>query len=78
MTDSSELGAWAARLAARLGLPPEDVDVPAVLDLARDAAHAIARPAAPVTAYLVGIAVGRGASPAGAAAAARELWDGQT
>jgi len=78
MTDSSELGAWAARLAARLGLPPEDVDVPAVLDLARDAAHAIARPAAPVTAYLVGVAVGRGASPAEAADAARELWDGQT
>jgi hypothetical protein len=33
-----------------------------ILDLARDAAHGVARPAAPLTAYLVGVAVGRGAS----------------
>jgi len=32
-----------------------------ILDLARDAAHGVARPAAPLTAYLVGVAVGRGA-----------------
>jgi hypothetical protein len=33
-----------------------DVDITQVLDLARDAAHAIERPAAPVTAFLVGYA----------------------
>jgi hypothetical protein len=31
-----------------------------VLDLTRDVAHGVARPAAPLTAYLVGMAVGRG------------------
>src|SRR5258707_14569117 len=33
-----------------------------ILDLARDAAHGVARPAAPLTAYLVGVAVSPGAS----------------
>lgn len=39
----------------------EDVD--RILDLAKDAAHSVARPAAPLTTYLLGIAVGRGADP---------------
>ncbi|ABK52439.1 hypothetical protein Acel_0666 [Acidothermus cellulolyticus 11B] len=34
----------------------------AVLDLTRDVAHDVARPAAPLTAFLAGVAVGRGAS----------------
>jgi Domain of unknown function (DUF6457) len=33
-----------------------DLDITQVLDLARDAAHAVERPAAPVTAFLVGYA----------------------
>jgi hypothetical protein len=33
-----------------------DLDVDEVLDLARDAAHEIARPAAPLTTFLVGYA----------------------
>jgi hypothetical protein len=36
-----------------------------VLDLARDVAHAVARPAAPVTAFLLGVAAGRSADPQG-------------
>jgi len=52
------LGPWVAALEARLELPEGSVDVPAVLDLARDAAHHVARPAAPVTGYLVGYAAG--------------------
>ena len=40
-----------------------------VLDLARDVAHGVMRPAAPLTAYLLGVAVGRGADPVTAAAA---------
>ena len=45
-----------------------DVDVTALLDLARDAAHGVARPAAPLTTFLVGYAAARaeaqGADPA--------------
>ncbi|MGH3755254.1 MAG: DUF6457 domain-containing protein [Pseudonocardiaceae bacterium] len=34
-----------------------------VLDLARDVAHDVARPAAPLTAYLLGLAAGRSSDP---------------
>lgn len=54
---------WVAAAAAELGLT-DPVDVTALLDLARDAAHGVTRPAAPLTTYLLGIAVGRGADPA--------------
>ncbi|MGH1526576.1 DUF6457 domain-containing protein [Leifsonia sp. L25] len=43
-----------------MGTRLEPGDVAAVLDLARDAAHGIARPAAPLTTFIAGIAVGRG------------------
>ena len=62
----SELDDWLATAADALGLD-DAVDVSLVLDLARDVAHGVARPAAPLTAYLLGIAVGRGADPAQAA-----------
>ncbi|MBV2363197.1 DUF6457 domain-containing protein [Streptomonospora nanhaiensis] len=66
---------WAQQVCAELDLPEElgKADVDRVLDLAKDAAHSIARPAAPVTTYLVGIAVGRGADPQEAAAAVAAL-----
>ena len=67
------LDEWTARAATALGLEPDAVDQHLVLDLARDVAHGVARPAAPLTTYLVGMAVGRGADPAGAAATIREL-----
>lgn len=51
---------WTAAVCADLGLDASAVDLRAVLDLARDVAHGVARPAAPFTAYLVGVAVGRG------------------
>jgi hypothetical protein len=35
-----------------------------VLDLTADVAHGVARPAAPVTAYLLGLAAGRADDPA--------------
>ncbi|WP_422772555.1 DUF6457 domain-containing protein [Plantactinospora sp. WMMC1484] len=59
---------WVAAACAELDLDPAEVDVPRVLDLARDVAHNVLRPGAPVTAYLLGVAVGRGADPAVAAA----------
>ncbi|MEV0899566.1 DUF6457 domain-containing protein [Actinoplanes sp. NPDC049802] len=64
----SELDHWVAEVVAELGLG--DVDVPAkqVLDVARDVAHNVLRPGAPVSAYLLGLAVAGGADPAEAAA----------
>jgi hypothetical protein len=61
------LDRWIEAACAELGLAPADVPVRAVLDLARDAAHQVERPAAPVTAFLLGLAIGRG-EPADAAA----------
>jgi len=58
---------WVAAAAAELELDPASVDVSLVLDLARDVAHQVLRPGAPVSAYLLGLAVGRGAEPAEAA-----------
>ena len=59
----NELDAWVAAAARELGLKPGDVQTKAVLDVARDVAHQVLRPGAPVTAYLMGVAVGRGADP---------------
>ncbi|MBG6068840.1 DUF6457 domain-containing protein [Micromonospora ureilytica] len=59
---------WVTAVCAELDLDPAGVPVPAVLDLARDVAHQVLRPGAPVTAYLLGLAVGRGAEPADVAA----------
>ena len=50
---------WAAELAAALDLPADSVDIALLLDLARDAAHGVARPAAPLTTFLVGLAAGQ-------------------
>ena len=49
---------WVTDLAAQLGVPADAVDVRTLLDLARDAAHQVDRPAAPLTTYLVGLAAG--------------------
>lgn len=62
------LDSWLAAACAELGLEPADARTNMVLDLARDVAHHVLRPGAPVTAYLLGVAVGRGAEPADAAA----------
>jgi hypothetical protein len=63
----NQLDAWVQAAAQELGLVPEEVDTNRVLDVARDVAHQVLRPGAPVTAYLLGVAVGRGADPAVAA-----------
>lgn len=69
------LDSWTEALGAELGLDPvrDPIDVPSLLDLAAEAAHAVARPAAPVTTFLVGYAAGReGGGPEAVAAAARK------
>jgi Domain of unknown function (DUF6457) len=58
----NSLQEWTAVVCADLGLDAASADSATVLDLARDVAHGVARPAAPLTAYLVGVAVGRGLS----------------
>jgi molybdopterin-guanine dinucleotide biosynthesis protein A len=66
------LDEWIAAVKDELGIEL-DVDTGVLLDLARDAAHGVARPAAPLTTFLVGYAAGRaGGSPAEVAAAVRK------
>jgi hypothetical protein len=62
----STLDDWLAEAALALGLDTT-VDTALVLDLAREVAHGVARPAAPLTSYLLGLAVAGGADPAAAA-----------
>ena len=53
---------WVSQLADELGLPAAEVsalDLGAVLDLTRVVAHGVARPAGPLTTFLVGYAAGR-------------------
>ena len=69
----SRLDEWTEALRAELGLDGADESQRIVLDLARVVAHAVDRPAAPVTAYLLGVAVGRGQPLAGAAERVRRL-----
>jgi hypothetical protein len=56
----STLDDWTGALCAELGLDPEAVSQKTVLDLARVVAHTVDRPAAPLTAYCLGVAVGSG------------------
>lgn len=67
---------WTRQVCAELGLDPERAaqdGTAAVLDLAREVAHQVARPAAPLTAYLVGVAVGQGTTREDACAAVARL-----
>ena len=64
----SDLNEWIAVAAAELGIDPAEVPAGAVLSLARDVAHGVVRPGAPVSAYLMGLAVARGADPSDVAA----------
>lgn len=68
----STMSDWVAAVSAELGLDGA-ADVDLILEVAADAAHGVARPAAPVTTYLLGVAVGRGADPAEAAEQIKRL-----
>lgn len=58
------LDAWAEELRKLFGLDAEDIPISLILDLARDVAVGVARPAAPVSAFAAGLAAGRqGGSP---------------
>jgi Domain of unknown function (DUF6457) len=70
------LESWTEAACTELGIDPAIMDTRVVLDIARDAAHQVARPAAPLTAYLLGVAVGRGQPLDGAAERIRLLAAG--
>lgn len=55
----SDLHRWVAAVAERLDVHPDALDVDVLLDLARDVAHTVARPAVPLTTFLAGYAVAR-------------------
>jgi Domain of unknown function (DUF6457) len=59
------LAEWVASVCRDLGLELADqqATIAQVLDLTADVAHGVARPAAPVTAFLVGLAAGRANDP---------------
>jgi Domain of unknown function (DUF6457) len=73
------LHSWTEAACAELGVHADEAAVRAVLELARDVAHQVERPAAPVSAFLLGLAVGAGKPLAEAAAELRSLagrWPG--
>ena len=63
----ADVEAWLGEVAAGLGVPADEVLPGSVregmLALTGDIAHNVVRLAVPLTSYLMGVAVGRGASP---------------
>ena len=77
----SAMDRWIMAVSSDLGLDPGAADARAILDMTRDVAHNVDRPAAPVTAYLIGVAVGRGMPLSIAVKRVRGLavgWPGRT
>jgi len=67
---------WLDTLSRELGLTEPTVDddlIRTLLDVARDAAHEVERVAAPLTTFLLGVAVGRGADLGAVAQTATRL-----
>ncbi|MER6005521.1 NTP transferase domain-containing protein [Nonomuraea angiospora] len=62
------LNEWTVLACEELGIDPATVDRDLILDLTKEVAHGVARPAAPLTAYLLGLAQGAGTAPDDAAA----------
>ncbi len=72
----STLDDWMEEVAQTLALPPAQMPADlrdALLDLTKDVAHNVTRIAGPLTCYLAGLAVGRGAAPTPAITAVAEL-----
>ncbi len=61
--DRTAWGPFVDRACRAVGVDPASVDTSAILDMTREVAHAGARPMAPVSAFILGVAVGRGGDP---------------
>ena len=59
--EDEKLRQWCAKVAEATGVPELEVDLKTVLGLAGRAAHAVMRPAAPLTTFIVGYAAGMAA-----------------
>ena len=71
---------WINAVSTELNLPV-DVNIDVILDVARVAAHGVERPAAPVTTFLLGLAVAGGMDVKEAAAkieALAQTWPAET
>ena len=78
---SSAIDRWVMAVSQGLGLSPNPADQRTILDMTKVVAHNVDRPAAPVTSYLVGIAVGRGMTLSQAIGHVTELansWPGRS
>jgi hypothetical protein len=67
----TELSTWLDAVSTELSITEVELDnnsIHTLLDLARDSAHEVERLAAPLTTFLVGVAVGQGQSLGAAAA----------
>ena len=73
--EDRDMQEWVDAVREALGVDVA-LDIDAILDVARDAAHGVDRPAAPVTTYLLGAAVAGGADAGQAAAVIGELARG--
>lgn len=76
MTDDAALAEWTRLLADELGIDPALIDIDAVLALAGTVAHAVVRPAAPLSTFLAGYAAGRAGGDPAAIDAAMETVRG--
>lgn len=65
---------WVQLVADELGVTGS-IDLAGLLATTRDVAHQVARPAAPLTTYLIGTAVAAGADMAAARAAVQRCLD---
>jgi hypothetical protein len=72
----STLDDWTSALCTELGIDQALMRQKTLLDLARVAAHSVDRPAAPLTTYLLGIAVGQGQPLEATAARIEQLASG--
>lgn len=78
MDTSRDTTQWLTRLGAELGTDDvvlDDATISRLLDLTREAAHGVERIAGPLTTFLLGVAVGRGADVTAATEAAQALLE---
>lgn len=76
-----DIADWTDKACVALGIDAGQADTAEILALAGDVRRAVAKPAAIVAVYLLGVAVGRGADRGEAAARLAELaeqWSGTT